>query len=204
MESFNKTLTKGLTKICNIDKYDWDDNVPAIPWAYRTTYKRETNQTPFKLVYGQEVVVPLHFRQHTLEIAKVLKLDIGEAKYERLFQLQKLEEDRVIALQHQESQKQQQKAWHERNIKSNNILVGDLVLLYQSKIKGKLYKLEAVGMGPYIIEDLNSNGSVWLKKFARTCFFQSCKWSSTEMIPPISHAQLTNGCITIWSTDRHN
>ena len=72
VESFNKTLTKGLTKICNIDKYDWDDNVPAIPWAYRTTYKRETNQTPFKLVYGQEVVVPLHFIQHTLELLKSL------------------------------------------------------------------------------------------------------------------------------------
>ena len=110
MESFNKTLTKGVTKICNIDKDDWDDKVPAVLWAYKTTYKRETNQIPFKLVCEQEDVVPLHFRQHILETAKVLKLDIGEAKHERLFQLQKLEEDRVIALQHQEAQKQQQKA----------------------------------------------------------------------------------------------
>ena len=60
--------------------------------------REKTNQTPFKLVYVQEVVVPLHFRQHTFEIAKVLQLDISEAKHERLFQLQKLEEDRVIAL----------------------------------------------------------------------------------------------------------
>ena len=162
MESFNKTLTKGLTKICNIDKYDWDDNVPAIPWAYRTTYKRETNQTPFKLVYGQEVVVPLHFRQHTLEISKVLKLDISEAKHERLFQLQKLEEDRVIALQHQESQKQQQKTWHDRNIKLKNISVGDLILLYDKRIKGKPRNLETTRMGPYIVEYLNSNGATRL------------------------------------------
>ena len=88
-----------------MDKDDWDDKVPAVLWAYITTYKRATNQTPFKLVYGQEVVVPLHFRQHTLEIAKVLKLDIGEAKHERLFQLQKLEEDRITTLQHQEAKK---------------------------------------------------------------------------------------------------
>ena len=53
IESFNKTLTKGLTKICSMDKDDWDDKFPAVLWAYRTTYKRETNQTPFKLVYGQ-------------------------------------------------------------------------------------------------------------------------------------------------------
>lgn len=50
---------------------------------------------------------PLHFRQHTLEIAKVLKLDIGESKHERLFQLQQLEEEKIIAIQHQEAQKQQ-------------------------------------------------------------------------------------------------
>lgn len=101
--------------------------------------------------------------QHTVEIAKVLMLDIGEAKHERLIQLQKLEEDRVIALQHREAQKQQQKAWHDRNIKSKNISVGDLVLLYDSRIKGKPHKLETAWMGPYIIEDLNFNGSVRLK-----------------------------------------
>ena len=65
------------------------------------------------MVYGQEVVVPLHIRQHTFEISKVIKLDISEVKHESLFQLQKFEEDRVIALQHQESQKQQQKTWHD-------------------------------------------------------------------------------------------
>ena len=82
-----------------------DDKVPAVLWAYRTTYKRETNQTPFKLVYGQEAIVPLHFRQHIYEIAHVLKIDTSEAKNERMFQLQKLEEDRIMAIHHQEGHK---------------------------------------------------------------------------------------------------
>lgn len=80
-----------------------------------------------------------------------------------MFQLQKLEEDRIMAIQHQEAQKQQQKGWHDRNIKTKNISIRDLVLLYDSKIKGKPYKLETTWMGPYIIEDLNSNGSFRLK-----------------------------------------
>ena len=137
IESFNKTLTKGLTKICNIDKDDQDEKIPTVPWAYRTTYKRATNQTPFKLVYGQEAIVPLHFRQNTPKIANILKIDTTNLRDERMFQLQKLEEDRVLALHHQEAQKQQQKAWHDRNIKTKNIAVGDLVLLYDSKVKGK-------------------------------------------------------------------
>ena len=94
------------------------------------------------MVYGQEDFVHLHFRQHTLEIVEVLKLDIGEAKHERLFQLQKLEEDKIISIQHQETQKQQQKAWHDINIKSKNISVDDLVLLYDNKINRKPHKLE--------------------------------------------------------------
>ena len=63
IEAFNKTLTKILTKICNTDKDDWDEKIPAVLWAYRTAYKRSTDQTPFRLDYGQEAVVPLHFRQ---------------------------------------------------------------------------------------------------------------------------------------------
>jgi hypothetical protein len=61
VKSFNKTLHKGLTKICGINKYDWDDKIPAILWAYRSTFKISTGQTPFKLVYNQEVVIPLQF-----------------------------------------------------------------------------------------------------------------------------------------------
>ena len=32
---------------------------------------------------------------------------------------------------------EQQKAWHDRNIKTKNIAVCDLVLLYDNKVKGK-------------------------------------------------------------------
>ena len=61
IEAFNKTLTKELTKICNSNKDDWDEKIPVVLWAYRTAYKQSTDQTPFRLVYGQEAVVPLHF-----------------------------------------------------------------------------------------------------------------------------------------------
>ena len=61
IEAFNKTLTRGLTKICNVDKDDWDEKIPAVLWAYRIAYKHSTDQSPFRLVYGQEAVVPLHF-----------------------------------------------------------------------------------------------------------------------------------------------
>ena len=72
IEAFNKTLTKGLIKICNTDKDEWDEKIVVVLWEYRMTYKCSTNQTPFQLVYGQEAVVPLHFRQQTPIIADIL------------------------------------------------------------------------------------------------------------------------------------
>lgn len=65
-----------MAKICNIDKKYWDDKITTILGEYITSYKRSISKEPFKMVYGQEAVVPLHFKQQTLEIAQILRLDI--------------------------------------------------------------------------------------------------------------------------------
>jgi transposase InsO family protein len=75
IDYFNKKLHKGLTKICDLDRENWDDKVPTILWAYRTTYKISTVQTPFKLVYGQEAVILLHFCANTGPIDSILEFD---------------------------------------------------------------------------------------------------------------------------------
>jgi len=54
------------------------------------------------MVYEQEVVVPLHFKKYAAKITHVLKLDITSTRDKRMFQLQKLEEDKATTLQHQE------------------------------------------------------------------------------------------------------
>ena len=65
-----------------------------------------------------------------------------------------------MAIQHQEIQKQQQKAWNDRYIKNKNLLVGNIALLYNSRVKGIPKKLHIEWMGPLIIEEINANGSV--------------------------------------------
>ena len=61
-------------------------------------------------MYGEEAVVPLHFWQHTPIIVEILHVDVKQGRKDWLLQLSKLEEHWIIAIQHQEIQKQQQKA----------------------------------------------------------------------------------------------
>ena len=40
-------------------KGSWPEELPNVLWAYRTTARTPTGETPFKLPYGIEVVIPV-------------------------------------------------------------------------------------------------------------------------------------------------
>jgi transposase InsO family protein len=69
VDLFNKILERGLTKVCCENREYWDERVPTILWAYRTTIKKLHVYTPFQLVYGKEVMVPAEFITSSLYIA---------------------------------------------------------------------------------------------------------------------------------------
>ena len=64
--------------------------IPTVLWAYKIAYKHSTDQTPFRLVYGQEAIVPLHFWWKTPIISDILHVDVEEGRKDRLMQLSKL------------------------------------------------------------------------------------------------------------------
>jgi hypothetical protein len=90
-------LETTLTNICIINKDDWDLRVPTVRWAYITTSKKLTMQTPFKLVYGIKVFVPMEYLVPRLRIVAFIDMDDTGVVHKRLAQLVELEEDRFIA-----------------------------------------------------------------------------------------------------------
>jgi hypothetical protein len=68
-KAFNKTLYNLLKKVVGKSKRDWHERVEEALWAYRTTYRTPTQATPYSLVYGVEVVLPLEHQIPSQRIA---------------------------------------------------------------------------------------------------------------------------------------
>lgn len=102
MEAFNKISENALTKVCNANRDDCDVRILVVLWAYRTTYKKLTGQTPYKLAYGQEVVMPVEYIVSSLKIATLTDLENEEIVNERLLNLVKLQEDKFVTGFHQQ------------------------------------------------------------------------------------------------------
>jgi hypothetical protein len=58
VEAINKTIFKILKKKLGDRKGDWAEDLPEVLWAYRTTKKTATEETPYALTFGTEAVIP--------------------------------------------------------------------------------------------------------------------------------------------------
>ena len=56
-ESTNKTVINIIKKRLEKANGLWVDELPGVLWAYRTTAKTSTGETPFSLTYGTEAVI---------------------------------------------------------------------------------------------------------------------------------------------------
>ena len=58
-EVTNQTLLKIIKTKLDDAKSTWPEELPNVLWAYRTTARTPTGETPFKLTYGTVVVIPV-------------------------------------------------------------------------------------------------------------------------------------------------
>ncbi|XP_074378641.1 uncharacterized protein LOC141720188 [Apium graveolens] len=59
IEAANKMIFQGKKKRLGEAKESWAEELPWVLWAYRTTPRSSTGETPFRLAYGTDLLVPV-------------------------------------------------------------------------------------------------------------------------------------------------
>jgi hypothetical protein len=61
VESTNKVFGTLLTKLIDENRNDYDEHLSTILFSYRTTYNVGHGHTPFQLVYGLHLLLPIEY-----------------------------------------------------------------------------------------------------------------------------------------------
>ncbi|XP_075074411.1 uncharacterized protein LOC142162012 [Nicotiana tabacum] len=102
-ESTNKFIINNLKKRLEESKENWLEVLPGVLWAYRTTTKTSTGETPFSLVYGTEALIPVEIGEPSTRFIQATQESNDE---EMRVNLDLLEARRETALIRMTAQKQ--------------------------------------------------------------------------------------------------
>ncbi|KAL5579158.1 hypothetical protein UlMin_011600 [Ulmus minor] len=90
VEAVNKTIKQNLERKLEGLKNAWVEELPRVLWAYRTTIRTTTGETPFSMTYEMEAVIPVEvgepsfcttqFGSQTNDQGLALNLDLVEIK----------------------------------------------------------------------------------------------------------------------------
>ena len=131
-------------------KDKWAEYLPEVLWAYRTTRKSATQETPFALGFGTEAVAPIEIglKSPMIELASV------EHNKEALrINLDLLDEKLEQVLQRTEDYQRKTARYYDQKVKPRSYKHGDLVLkkILSARKNPTHGKLGPNWEGPYIV-----------------------------------------------------
>ena len=103
----------------------WPDELPGVLWAYRTIVRTPTGETPFKLAYGSEVVIPaeVHMANH-----RVMMYQEKDNTEQLRLNLDLIDEVRMDAKHRTAKYKNLMARQYDAMVKSRRFKIRDLVL----------------------------------------------------------------------------
>ena len=124
--------------------------LPEVLWAYRTTRKSTTQETPFSLAYGIEAVAPVEVG------LKSPRIDFANTEHNEEIlnlNLDLLEEKREQVLKRAEDYHRKTKKYYDQRVRPRSFKPGDLVLkkLLLARKNPTHGKLGPNWEGPYVV-----------------------------------------------------
>ena len=140
----------------------WPEELPSILWAYRTTTRTPTGETPFRLTYGSEAVIPAEVG---LTSYKVHNHDKNKNDEAMRLQLDLVDEIKAAAKQRLTRYQDRMAKHYNSRVRHRDFQVGDLVL---RKVMGVAKdptqgKLGPNWEGPYRVTSWQRKGTYHLE-----------------------------------------
>ena len=154
----NRSLLKIIKTRLKGAKGVWPDELPGVLWAYRTTVRTPTGETPFKLAYGSEAVIPAEVNMANHRVTMYQDKDNEEQLH---LNLDFIDEVKTDADERITKYKNLMARQHDAMVKPRRFNIGDLILKKVSlAIKNPAHgKLGPNWEGPYRIINCKRQGS---------------------------------------------
>jgi len=155
VEKFNSTLIHMIAKCCELRQHDWDEHLPYLLFAYRSSIQESTRESPFHLLYGRDPRLPTETVLSKPE--SPYQIDVEDYRSELVTRMSlawRLAKERI------ERAQKAQKTQYDHHATDVKLRVGDRVMVYQpGEVKGKARKLVRPYHGPYRILNLTPNNA---------------------------------------------
>ena len=125
VEVTNRTLLKIIKTRLEGAKGIWPDELPSVLWAYRTMARTPTGETPFRLTYGADAVIPAEIGLTGYRVQSYTEDKNEEAM--RL-QLDLMDEARATAEQRLARYQNLMSKHYNARVRHRDFQIGDLVL----------------------------------------------------------------------------
>nr|GFC21368.1 reverse transcriptase domain-containing protein [Tanacetum cinerariifolium] len=162
VEVTNRGLKRILERTVGENRASWSDKLEDALWAFCTAYKTSIGYTPYRLVYGKACHLPLELEHKVYWALKHANFDLKTVGDHRKLQLNELNELHDQAYKNSLIYKEQTKKLHDDKIKNRIFIVGDQVLLFNSRLKIFSGKQKSRWSGPFTISEIYPYGTAKL------------------------------------------